>query len=191
MNEVKYGKIVDFVHMLVRGSYEGRSGLNLVDATCGNGFDTLFLCSTADRSGHVTAFDIQDAAIERTSLLLNSNLDYVNYEIVKDSHEYASKYISGKIDAAVFNLGYLPFSDKKVTTEPETTCRALKNMLPMLSDEGRIYVTSYITHDTGKEINEVENMLSDLSRTMYNVVKVKVINKENNPPELFIIEKNA
>lgn len=186
----KYGKIVDFVHILINGSYGGKDNINFVDATCGNGFDTLFLCKVAGLSGHVSAFDIQEQAIERTKTLLESNLDYKNYDIIKDSHEVINQYLSDKIDAALFNLGYLPFSDKKITTNPETTVNAINNLLPLLKTEGRIFITTYISHDTGQEIKEISKMLMNLDKVLYNVIHISIINKENSPPELFIIEKN-
>lgn len=186
----KYGKIVDLVHMLIRGSYEGRDNLHFVDATCGNGFDTLFLCKVANASGRVSAFDIQKQAVERTTALLDLNLEHKNYSIINDSHENMNKYLSENVDAALFNLGYLPFSDKKITTKPETTVNAIINLLPILKEDGRIYITTYISHDTGQEIREIYQFLMNLDKAMYNVVHVKVINKENSPPELFIVEKN-
>jgi len=191
MNDVKYGKIVDFVHMLIKESYESKSNLSFVDATCGNGFDALFLCKVAGDSGHVTAFDIQDQAIERTTTLLESNLKFKNYKIIKDSHEFINKYITEKIDGALFNLGYLPFSDKEVTTIPDVTVNAINNLLSLLKDDGRVYITTYITHDTGQEIKEINNFLTNLNKKDYNVINMRIINKENLPPELFIIEKNA
>ena len=191
MNDVKYGKIVDFVHMLIRESYEGRSELSFVDATCGNGFDALFLCKVAGVFGQVMAFDIQDQAIGRTTTLLEANLDYNNYKIIKDSHEFIDKYLTDKIDVALFNLGYLPFSDKEVTTTPEVTVNAINKILSLLKDDGRVYITTYISHDSGKEIKEINQFLMNLNKKDYNVINVRIINKENTPPELFIIEKNA
>lgn len=186
----KYGKVVDFVHMLINASYGGKENINFVDATCGNGFDTLFLCKIAGVTGNVKGFDIQEQAIERTKNLLESNLEFINYELIKDSHEFINKYISVQIDAALFNLGYLPFSDKKVTTKPDTTVNAINNLLPLLKPNGRIYITTYISHDTGHEIKEINDMLIKLDKAIYNVIHISIINKENFPPELFIIEKN-
>jgi len=186
----KYGKVVDFVHMLIKGSYGDKETVHFVDATCGNGFDTLFLCKVAGQSGKVVAFDIQEQAVERTTALLESNLDSKNYNIIKDSHENINKHLSEKIDAALFNLGYLPFSDKKITTHPETTVNAIINLLPMLKDDGRIYITTYISHDTGQEIKEIYQFLMSLDKSEYNVIHIRIINKENFPPELFIVEKS-
>lgn len=189
MDDIKYGKLVDFVHMLLKQSYNGQDNLNFIDATCGNGFDTLFLCKLAGINGHVKAFDIQYQAIERTTSLLNSNLEFNNYEIILDSHEFITKYISSKIDAAVFNLGYLPFSDKTVTTKGDTTATAIQNLIPYLKENGRIFITTYISHDTGDEIKEIFKFLSSLNKSKFNVLHINLINKENTPPELFIIEK--
>ncbi|MEL7646788.1 MAG: class I SAM-dependent methyltransferase [Sedimentibacter sp.] len=191
MDNAKYGKIVDFVHMLIKTSYNGKENLQFVDATCGNGFDTLFLSNTAGPGGSVKSFDIQPQAIDRTQSLLSANKKYDNFNVIMDSHEFIGKYVSGKIDAAVFNLGYLPYSDKTVTTDPETTVRAIGNLLPQLGDDGRIYITSYVTHDVGHEIKDVMDFLCSLDKKEYNVIHIRITNKDNNPPELFIVEKNA
>lgn len=193
MKKVKYGKLVEFVHMLIEQSCCGHQVLNFIDATCGNGFDTLFLCRAAGENGHVLAFDIQEQAIERTKMLLKSNLNFLNYEIIKDSHEFISEYLtSGSgIDAAIFNLGYLPFSDKAVSTKGDVTVKSIQNLLPYLNPDGRIFITTYIAHDTGDEIKIIYSYLSSLDKSKYNVLHVNLINKENMPPELFMIEKNA
>lgn len=191
MENIKYGKLVDFVHMLIKQSYSDNDAPFFVDATCGNGFDTLFLCRLAGENGCVKAFDIQAQAIERTEILLKGNLNYINYELIKDSHEFMGKHLPDKIDAAIFNLGYLPFSDKTVTTKSDTTVKALMNLLPYLKDNGKIFITTYITHDTGYEIKNIYEFLSSLDNSVYNVLHINLINKNNTPPELFIIEKNA
>lgn len=186
----KYGQIAEMVHFLIKASYEKKEDLNLLDLTCGNGHDTLFLSKIAGTRGFVTAFDIQDAAIERTKKLLEEKSKFNNYTIIKDSHEYIGKYLTRKIDAALFNLGYLPNYKKEVFTKPETTIRSINSLMPYLKDSGRIYITSYVTHDKGYEINEISNHLKTLNKKEYNVIHLNVINKENTPPELFIIEKN-
>lgn len=192
MEDNKYGKLVDLVHMLIKQSYYGHDNLAFVDATCGNGFDTLFLCKIAGERGQVKAFDIQKQAIERTSALLSSNLNFVNYEIILDSHEFISNHLSNiDIDVAIFNLGYLPFSDKTVTTKGDTTVKAIENLLPKIKKDGRIFITTYITHDTGDEIKDIYSYLSSLDKSKYNVLHINLINKKNTPPELFIIERNA
>ncbi len=184
----KYGQIAEFVHFLIEGSYSGNQNLNFVDLTCGNGHDTLFLSNLAGTEGFVTAFDIQIAAIERTKLLLQENSKYNNYKIIHDGHENIEKYLNRKIDAAIFNLGYLPKYSKEIFTKPETTINSLNSLIPYLKSSGRIYIAAYITHDNGYEINKISDYLKQLNKKQYNVIHMNVINKENTPPELFIIE---
>lgn len=191
MDDNKYGKIVSFIHTLIQESYRGQENLNLIDATCGNGFDTLFLCQIAGKTGLVTAFDIQNEAIERTDQLLKKSLDYINYKLINDSHEFTYKYVTDNIDVCVFNLGYLPQHDKQIKTNGDTTTSAICNLLPLLNKNGRIYIAAYITHDAGEELNKIIEFLSSLNNTQYNVLHIKLINKLNSPPEIFIIEKNA
>jgi len=190
LTDDKYGKIVCFIHNLIRMSYMGQDNLNLVDATCGNGFDTLFLCNIAGKTGHVTGFDIQREAIERTNDLLKRDMDYTNYRLINDSHEFISKYISS-LDVCIFNLGYLPQFDKKIKTDGDTTVAAINNLIPLLNKNGRIYITAYITHDTGEEYMKISEFLTSLNNSEYNVLHIRLINKSNSPPEIFIVEKNA
>ena len=46
-------------------------GARAVDATMGNGHDTLWLCRQVGETGHVYAFDVQPEAVERTRALLD------------------------------------------------------------------------------------------------------------------------
>ena len=187
----KYGQISEMTHFLIEASYSGKNNLMFVDLTCGNGFDTLFLSDLAGRSGHVMAFDIQETAIERTNTLLQDKGKFNNYVIIKDSHEFVGKYLTEKIDAAVYNLGYLPKHNKGIVTKPDITIRSLNSLIPYLKDSGRIYIAAYTAQDKGYEISKISEYLSKINKKEYNVLHIKVINKENTPPELFIIEKNA
>ncbi|QSX06794.1 class I SAM-dependent methyltransferase [Sedimentibacter sp. zth1] len=189
MNDIKYGKIVDFVHMLIKNSYEDDKNLKCIDATVGNGFDTLFLCNLCQNNGFVYGFDVQDNAIKNTEKLLNDN-NCDNYKLILDSHENLLQYINTKIDICVFNLGYLPNSDKTVKTNYQSSIRAIENAIMRMSDIGRIYISSYILHDEGEESNHILEYISNLDRRKYNVIKIKLLNKNNFPPEIYIIESN-
>jgi len=55
-----------------------QKGDTVIDATCGNGFDTLAMLNlVADDShdGYVFALDIQEDALDNTSLLLEKSLN--------------------------------------------------------------------------------------------------------------------
>jgi ubiquinone/menaquinone biosynthesis C-methylase UbiE len=59
----------------------------VIDATCGNGFDTLALLNlVADDShnGYVYALDIQKDALDKTSLLLEESLNSNKVRIIKE-----------------------------------------------------------------------------------------------------------
>ena len=86
----------------------------VVDATCGNGNDTLFLAQSAAKK--VYAFDIQQQAIDSTLKLLQTNNCLEKCEVILDSHSNFDNYISEPIKAVVFNLGYLPNADHTITT---------------------------------------------------------------------------
>ena len=190
MNDIKYGQIVDFVHFLVENSYKSKEDLTLIDATAGNGLDTLFLCNLVKDKGYVYAFDIQEVAINNTKNLLEKNL-CTNYKLIVDSHENVLEYIEDKqIDVALFNLGYLPNYDKKIRTNYNISINAIKNIISRLSKQGRIYISAYITHDKGEEASYIHEFISSLNKREYNVIKIKLLNKENSPPEIYIIEKN-
>lgn len=191
MSYNEFGKIVDFIHFLIKNTFSEKNNLNFVDCTAGNGYDTLFLCQMAGKNGNVISFDIQNKAVERTKKLLLENLPYINYKIINDSHENIENYISNKIDCAIFNLGYLPYSDKSLKTEPDTTIKAINKLIPYLKKEGKIFIATYIKHDNGHEKKEIFEYLSTLNNKEFNIINMKILNKNNYPPEIFIIEKNA
>ena len=190
MKDIKYGQIVDFVHFMVENTYKNKEDLTLIDATAGNGFDTLFLCNLAKNKGFVYAFDIQEEAINRTQALLEENL-CTNYELIFDSHENVLEYIEDKkIDVALFNLGYLPNSNKQITTNSKATINSINKIISRLKNHGRIYLSAYILHDKGEEASQIHSYLKSLNKKEYNLIQIKLLNKQNYPPEIYIIEKN-
>ena len=122
-----------------------------VDMTIGNGNDTLFLSKLVNK-GFVFGFDIQQEAIDNTNKLLKEN-NINNYKLFKSSHDNIDiilKDYIGKISLILFNLGYLPNSDKTITTKANTTLNALKKALKMLNNKGIILIVIY-SHEEGKK----------------------------------------
>ena len=96
----------------------------VVDATMGNGHDTLFLAKLAKQ---VYAFDIQEQAVVKTRARLEeAGVD--NAQLILAGHETVDAYVD-EVKAAIFNLGYLPSADKSVITQPQTTLQALNQTL--------------------------------------------------------------
>ena len=73
----------------------------------------------------------------------------------------------GCIDAAIFNLGYLP-KGNKIVTKPETTIMAINEIFDILSIEGIIILVIYHGHEEGK----VEKALLEFYKTL---IKIKLI----------------
>ena len=157
----------------------------VVDATMGNGHDTLFLARLAKK---VYAFDIQEQAVEQTTKrLAEAKLD--NVELLLTGHENVDQYVES-IKAAIFNLGYLPSADKTVIAQPHTTIQALEKLCQRLVAGGRIAIMIYYGHAGGDvERDAVLDFVSQLPQQEFTVALYKTINQINQPPFLVMIEK--
>lgn len=166
-------------------------GDTVVDATCGNGNDTLFLADLVGTEGKVYGFDIQKQAVEQTrKKLMQSNL-FIQAECIQDGHENIAQWVKEPVNAAMFNLGYLPGSDKGMTTKPETTIKAIQSLLSLLTLNGLITVVVYTGHDQGYESFQLDKYLEKLPQKQYSVMKYQFINQVHYPPYLIAIEKKG
>ena len=165
------------------------SGDTVVDATAGNGNDTLFLAEHVGEHGHVYAFDIQQGALDATAELLGDFTSRVS--LILDSHDNVEQYVDEQIGGVVFNLGYLPHSDDvSIVTKPETTIKAIHKMLGMLKKGGIICVSVYYGHDGGAEERDaLLNYVESLHQADVHVLQYGIINQQNNPPFLIALEK--
>ncbi|MDU7074511.1 MAG: class I SAM-dependent methyltransferase [Streptococcus peroris] len=157
----------------------------VVDATMGNGYDTLFLARLAKQ---VYAFDIQEQALEKTSLRLQE-AGLANVKLLLQGHETVDQFV-GEVKAAIFNLGYLPSADKNIITKPQTTIEALEKLCRMLIKGGRIAIMIYYGHEGGDiERDAVMDFVSQLPQQEYTATIYRTLNQINNPPFLVMIEK--
>lgn len=157
----------------------------VVDATMGNGHDTLFLAKLAKQ---VYAFDIQEQALEKTSQRLQE-AGLTNAEIILQGHETVDQFVR-EVKAAIFNLGYLPSADKSIITQPQTTLEALDKLCHMLVKGGRIAIMIYYGHEGGDiEKDAVMDFVSQLPQQEYTATIYRTLNQINNPPFLVMIEK--
>ena len=157
----------------------------VVDATMGNGHDTLFLAKLAKQ---VYAFDIQEQALEKTSQRLQE-VGLTNIELLLQGHETVDQFVT-VLKAAIFNLGYLPSADKSIITKPQTTIEALEKLCQMLVKGGRIAVMIYYGHEGGDlERDAVMDYVSQLPQQEYTATIYRTLNQINNPPFLVMIEK--
>lgn len=155
----------------------------IIDATAGNGNDTLLLARLAS---FVFGFDIQKEALDNTkSLLEESGIE--NFKLILDSHENILNYVSS-FKGVVFNLGYLPKGDKKITTKSSTTVKTLKNLTAQMKKDNFIIMTCYRGHEEGLiEANEVLDFVKSLDDS-FTILKYEHINRQTTPFVL-VIEK--
>ncbi|HJF21285.1 MAG TPA: class I SAM-dependent methyltransferase [Mammaliicoccus lentus] len=161
----------------------------VVDATCGNGNDTLFLANQVTE-GQVYAFDIQEEAINSTK---EKTKEYNNIQYYLEGHEKAADIISAEhnsIDASIFNLGYLPKGDKSITTNSNTTISAIQSLFELTKKNGIIVLVVYPGHPEGQiESNDVLNFVKNIDQNEAHVLNYQFINQKNNPPYIIGIEK--
>ncbi|WIV10962.1 class I SAM-dependent methyltransferase [Proteiniborus sp. MB09-C3] len=163
----------------------------VVDATVGNGNDTLLLAQLVGEEGKVYGFDIQESAINNTNLKLIENNFNESVYLIKDSHENIDQYVVDKADLIVFNLGYLPGGSHDIVTKAETTVIALEKSLDLLKENGLLLVTTYVGHNEGKtEDRQINKYFSVIDQKKFNVLKFEFINQINYPPVLYCVEKN-
>ena len=161
-----------------------------IDATMGNGYDTVFLAEKVGKSGKVYAFDVQEEAIKSTEKKVKKLEFEDRVELVLDGHENINNYVKEKIKCAVFNLGYLPRCEHRIITKPDTTIEAIKQSVSLLEENGVVCVSIYTGHEGGmEERNEVFDYASNLDQKDYNVFESKFVNQKNNPPSIILIER--
>ena len=125
-----------------------------IDATCGNGGDTAFLCNLTAPAGRVLAFDVQPEAIRSTRTRLEqANVPADRYSLVCGSHADLLQYVQpGTADAVMFNFGWLPGAAHDVHSTADSTLPALQAGLDALKPGGVLAAVLY----SGKVIGNAE-----------------------------------
>ena len=173
-----------------------RSGDLVIDATVGNGHDTLFLLREVGAEGRVVGFDIQADALDATRQRVQRQApeQAERLRLVHDGHEAMTAHLgeqaAGTVGAIMFNLGYLPGGDHAITTNPETTRSALSQGLDLLRPGGVMTIVAYSGHPGGEEeAQAVESWAASLPQDPYRALSYRFVNQRNDPPRLFAVEK--
>lgn len=140
-----------------------------VDATVGNGHDTLFLARCVAPHGRVFGFDVQAVALAGAHARLATaglaglvELELCGHERMRERLPTASH---GRVAAVMFNLGYLPGADKALVTRAETTLAALDQAVALLRPGGLVSLLLYRGHTgAADEVAAVEAWLRQLER---------------------------
>ena len=169
-------------------------GCIAIDATTGNGYDTVFLSRLAGSEGKVFGFDIQDEAIKQTEERLNEECLPENWTLFCSGHENMLELIPeeyhGKINIVMFNLGFLPGSDKSVITKAETTLKAVRSALDLLCRGGVVSIAIYAGHPGGSEEDvAVRELCAELDYHTFRVIQSEMTNKPGYPIRMLFVTK--
>ena len=166
-----------FVHKYLKPLI-GRND-TVVDMTAGNGNDTLFLARIA---GKVIAFDISKLAIERSR---QRTKDYDNITFILDSHANVDCYVK-KDEASlfIFNLGYLPNSEEKTSTQAKDSLLAFQKAFELLKDKGIIAITFYLGQEGGYD--EYYQITDYINKNRFQILETYFQYKLNSPVTLIL-----
>lgn len=162
----------------------------VVDATAGNGHDVLFFCRHTKPDCRIWAFDLQSAAIQSCERLLEQHGCRGRVRLIHTDHARLAEYVDAPVNAAIFNLGYLPGQNHAVTTTPGSLAPALEGLLGLLAPGGRIGIVAYPGHESGRqEITFLESYLPRCPQRIYTITRLSFINQINHPAILYSISK--
>lgn len=158
-----------------------------IDATAGNGGDTLYLARAVAPGGRVFAMDQQEAAIAATSARLKEEGLLELVTLIRGDHarmrDFLACGVRGAISLVCFNLGYLPGGDHAITTTPATTLPALLEALLLLKPTGALSVLAYRGHEGAmQEAEAVERFFRNLPAPWKCVREVATGSPENPGP---------
>ena len=182
----------------------------VIDATCGNGHDTLALAEMDP--ARIYAFDIQGKAVRATTELLqrhgySKSIAAGQFMICCMPHEQMGTVVprcactdpgdgagaadcAAPVRAVIFNLGYLPGGDKERTTRTDSTLAAVRAAMELIAPDGVICITMYSGHPEGKrEKTALLDFASALDAGKWHTAYVSMPNQKHDPPEILLLTR--
>ena len=168
-----------------------REGSICIDATAGRGNDTLFLAELSGSTGHVTAFDIQQEAVDSTLALLEEHGLSDRCDVLLKSHSDMDQLFQEEsVDCITFNFGWLPKGDHNISTNKDTSIAAIEKGLRLLKNGGIMTLIIYYGRETGfEEKDAILGFLPTIDPQLYTVVEMPFVNRPNCPPIPIVIFK--
>lgn len=163
----------------------------LIDATCGNGHDTLKLAQL--QPSLLYAFDVQPEALRATQELLQKSLSpplLTSVRLIQGCHShFLPEIANGSVKLIVYNLGYLPGGDKGKTTQCSTTLLSVTKALELIAPGGAISITCYPGHEEGeREEKMIMDWAERLDKALWNCCHHRWLNRPK-APSLLLIER--
>lgn len=195
--ELVTGSLIAKAHERIAGVVVCEAGDTVVDATLGNGHDTLFLAKAVGQRGKVIGFDIQEDALVATAQRLKSEgIGEDRYELHLKSHAEIARHVPVAVKAVMFNLGYLPGGDKAKITQMESTLIALSDAIDLLAPGGLMTVMCYPGHPGGdREAEAVRGFLNSQialsSAEEWDVTLYQRQGASDTTPFLFVINRSG
>lgn len=180
---------INVAHVLIEQSVA--PGSLCIDATAGRGYDTVFLANLVGETGRVIAFDIQEAAVASTQVLLEEKQLADRVKVYHTSHAKMAEYAEAEsVDCIMFNFGYLPGGDHQIATQKESSIAAIESGLKLLKKKGIMSLCIYQGGDSGfDEKNALMDYIQTLDSKKYAIVVTEMINRPNFPPISVTISK--
>lgn len=170
-----------------------RPGDAAIDATCGNGHDTLFLCQLLLKhdASVVAGLDIQGTAILNTDALLKRSLSEEHVKRVLLHRMCHAKIHQIPLPSPprliVYNLGYLPGGDKSMTTQTGSTLKSIEHALDIVALDGAISITCYPGHEEGeREESALLSFVATLPYSRWKTCYHKWLNRPKSPTLIWI-----
>lgn len=182
MRHMRNYQITEWCHHFIENHV--KEGDVCIDATAGNGNDTVFLCRLVGEKGKVLAFDIQEEAVAHTRQRLLDVQMAKRAEVLLDSHTHMYKYVKREsISCIVFNFGYLPGGNHQLATRADTSVEAVRQGLGLLKVGGMMSLCIYSGGDSGfQERDAILSFLKSLDTKYYLVILSSYYNRPNHPP---------
>lgn len=163
----------------------------VIDATAGNGHDTLFLAGCVGEAGRVLAFDVQATAIDAARKLLEDAGFSSRVSFFEESHGGMETHAAAEsVSVIMFNLGYLPGEDHTLTTEMLETLAALEAAARLLKPGGVLSVVCYPGHPAGAtEAEAVEKWMTGKTADGWRVARFGALGTRRPAPFLLVARR--
>ena len=190
MDPRKHFSALNIIHRVI--SEKVQPGDICIDATAGRGNDPLFLAKLVGETGHVTAFDIQQDAVDSTKELLAANGMSDRADVLLKSHSEMDEVAEeNTVSCITFNFGWLPKGDPNVFTNKSTSIPAIEKGLKLLKSGGVMTLIIYYGRETGfEERDALLEYLPTIDSSRFTVIEMPFVNRPNCPPIPILILKD-